>query len=278
MKNLTATLKKLIAEHGLGIIEQEQKIKAILADLHPNEKRLRYLLELSLRAEIPKKLIVLQNESTVVWETQVRAMKLYFKEEYFLEDSAVKSVLKCWVEIFPCKSLQIQLNNKTIILPSFFRKQIILEKPQPTMTLNGNFQAYLFNQPTKITLVGKTVKIGKQVWTAENLNVTHYRNGDIIPTVTDKLEWANLTKGACCDVKNDTTNGSRYGKLYNWLAVSDKRTIAPEGWHVATVEEWNALITELGGKKVAGCRLRKNFNNDNGKGFSAMLGGRRSPQ
>jgi hypothetical protein len=54
MKNLTETLKKLINEHGVGLLQQEQRLKAIPADLRPNEKRIRYLPEISIHAEIPK--------------------------------------------------------------------------------------------------------------------------------------------------------------------------------------------------------------------------------
>jgi len=38
----------------------------------------------------------------------------------------------------------------------------------------------------------KTVKVREQEWMAENLNVSHYRNGNIIPQVKDDLEWAKL--------------------------------------------------------------------------------------
>ena len=105
MNNITKTIKKLIAEHGLDIIQQEQRIKAILTDLHPNEKRIQYLLELSIHAEIPKKLIAMQNENFSNWVTQANAITHYFKEEYFLDENAVKSVFDCWSEIFPCKSV-----------------------------------------------------------------------------------------------------------------------------------------------------------------------------
>ena len=43
-----------------------------------------------------------------------------------------------------------------------------------------------------------TVQIGSMIWTGKNLDVTHYRNGDVIPEVKDPKEWAILTTGAWC--------------------------------------------------------------------------------
>lgn len=90
-----------------------------------------------------------------------------------------------------------------------------------------------------------TVQIGKQVWMAENLKVTHYRNGEKIPNVTDASQWESLTSGAYCDYENKVENGEKFGKLYNFYAVADQRNIAPKGWHVATDEEWTTLKNYL---------------------------------
>lgn len=92
----------------------------------------------------------------------------------------------------------------------------------------------------------KTVQIGDQEWTAENLNVEHYRNGDIIPEVKDAGEWSNLETGAWCYYENDSTKGKTYGKLYNWYAVNDPRGLAPEGFHIPSDAEWTALTDFLG--------------------------------
>jgi uncharacterized protein (TIGR02145 family) len=80
----------------------------------------------------------------------------------------------------------------------------------------------------------------------KNLNVSKYKNGDIIPQVTDGTQWANLTTGAWCWYNNDSaTYAATYGKLYNWYAVNDPRGLAPEGWHVPSDGEWNILIKYL---------------------------------
>ena len=94
--------------------------------------------------------------------------------------------------------------------------------------------------------VYRTVKIGAQVWMAENLVVTRYRNGGAIPNVTSNSEWTGLSTGAYSVYGNDPANADIYGNLYNWYAVDDSRNIAPEGWHVPTDAEWKELEMHLG--------------------------------
>ena len=100
-------------------------------------------------------------------------------------------------------------------------------------------------------------KIGTQTWTTINLNISKYRNGDVIPEVKDIKEWANLTTGAWCYYNNDPKNATVYGKLYNWYAVNDSRGLAPLGYHIASKDEWNKLITFLGGENIAGEKMKK---------------------
>ncbi len=131
------------------------------------------------------------------------------------------------------------------------------------------------------------VKIGNQWWMAENLKVTHYRNGDAIPNVTDTTQWMNLSTGAYCNYDNDATNVATYGRLYNWYAATDGRNIAPAGWHVPTDAEWQTLVDYLGGSSVAGGKMKTtgtieggdglwynpNYSATNSSGFSARPGG-----
>jgi uncharacterized protein (TIGR02145 family) len=90
------------------------------------------------------------------------------------------------------------------------------------------------------------VAIGTQIWTCRNLDVVTYRNGDVIPQVTDPSQWVGLTTGAWCYYNNDVANNAVYGKLYNWYAVNDPRGLAPNGYHVPTYSEFlNTLLPYL---------------------------------
>ncbi len=132
--------------------------------------------------------------------------------------------------------------------------------------------------------VYKIVKIGDQYWMAENLKVTHYRNGDAIPHVINNNDWENTTSGAYCAYGNTDSFISTYGLLYNWYAVNDSRNIAPEGWHIPSEAEWNTLISTLGGYDLAGGKMKEagtlhwdspNTGATNESGFTALPGGRR---
>ncbi|MBW8202023.1 fibrobacter succinogenes major paralogous domain-containing protein [Flagellimonas abyssi] len=85
-----------------------------------------------------------------------------------------------------------------------------------------------------------TLVINGEEWSAKNLNVSRYRNGDVIPQVQDATEWENLTSGAWCYYGNDSNNEPS-GKLYNWYAVNDSRGLAPQGWHIPSDSEWENL-------------------------------------
>ena len=144
-----------------------------------------------------------------------------------------------------------------------------------------------FNGTTWVNISGQetTVTIGNQQWMRENLDVLTYRNGDIIPQVTDPTAWAALTTGAWCYYNNDVANGAIYGKLYNWYAVNDPRGLAPTGWHVPSDAEWTTLETTLGGAAVAGGKMKTtgttrwyapNTGATNESGFAGLPGGYRN--
>jgi uncharacterized protein (TIGR02145 family) len=133
----------------------------------------------------------------------------------------------------------------------------------------------------------KTVKIGNQLWMAENLKTTKYNNGSTIPDVIDNTAWATLTAGAYCDYGNIVSNSATYGRLYNWYVVAptNLKNVCPTGWHVPSDGEWTTLTTYLGGDLVAGNKLKEtgtahwaspNTGATNETGFTALPGGHRN--
>ncbi|KAA3614980.1 MAG: hypothetical protein D8M58_11040 [Calditrichaeota bacterium] len=92
----------------------------------------------------------------------------------------------------------------------------------------------------------QTIKIGKQWWMTENLRVTRYRNADSIRHVPDDNEWTTLTEGGYSIYDHHGANIITYGLLYNGYAAQDSRNIAPDGWRVATDDDWKELEVFLG--------------------------------
>jgi len=97
----------------------------------------------------------------------------------------------------------------------------------------------------------KVVKIGKQVWMAENLKTTRLNDGTIIPFVPEDKQWLGLKTPALCwyndgPFLNDSARYvSTYGFLYNWHAVNTGK-LCPDGWHVPSAYEWEELHAYLG--------------------------------
>jgi uncharacterized protein (TIGR02145 family) len=131
----------------------------------------------------------------------------------------------------------------------------------------------------------RSVRIGAQVWMAENLRVTHYRNGDALAKLTDSTRWASSGEGAYCAMLNNENWVRDYGRLYNLYAAVDSRGLAPEGWHIPSDAEWQYLIDYLGGDAMAGAVMMEagyrhwaypNTVATNTSGFTALPGGYRN--
>jgi len=127
----------------------------------------------------------------------------------------------------------------------------------------------------------RTIQIGTQIWMAENLKSTRYNDGTDIPFVLDVSSWAALTTPGYCWFNNDSVG---YGAIYNWYTINTG-ILCPQGWHVPTDEEWTILTDYLGGKSVAGGKLKEtgtshwvstNPEATNESGFTALPAGYRN--
>ena len=157
----------------------------------------------------------------------------------------------------------------------------------------------------------KTVKIGEQWWMAENLNYayTGVPFKYVLSTDSNLVYYSDSTSW-CYD--NDAANCAKYGRLYTWAAAMDSagiipgntangcgygeicnlgnvkvRGVCPEGWHLPSRDEWDTLLTAVGGKATAGIMLKSmrgwNDKDDGTSGngsdsyfFSALPAGNRS--
>ena len=167
--------------------------------------------------------------------------------------------------------------------------QPTIEEPsQPVTDIDGN--------------VYRTVKLGNQVWMAENLRTTRYADGTPIPLRTE----SSSTTAYRYYPDDNSANVSDYGYLYNWAAVmngsasseanpSGVQGICPDGWHVPSDAEWTeltyyvksqyvcggdedniakALASEVGwNNDTANCAVGNNPSANNATGFSARPAG-----
>jgi uncharacterized protein (TIGR02145 family) len=122
-----------------------------------------------------------------------------------------------------------------------------------------------------------SVIIGNQEWMSENLKVSKFRDGSLIP-----IEFNNAFSPACFIYDNISENLGLYGRLYNWYSVADPRGLCPAGWHVPSNNDWNILSQFLGGgaggslKSQSNLWTIPNIGATNLSGFSALPGGFRS--
>jgi uncharacterized protein (TIGR02145 family) len=116
---------------------------------------------------------------------------------------------------------------------------LTIEESQPVTDIDGNTY--------------QTIKIGNQIWMAENLKTQHYSDGTPIESYA---------------YNNDTTNVRTYGRLYGWAESmrsakssnsipSGVQGASPAGWHIPSNAEWQVLIDNLGGEAIAGGKLKE---------------------
>lgn len=127
------------------------------------------------------------------------------------------------------------------------------------------------------------IHIGNQIWIKKNLDVDTFRNGDKIFHAKNQTDWRNsyVNKLPAWSYYDDLEeNGKVYGKIYNYYAITDPRTLAPQEWRIPKIEDWNELFEFNGGTDNAGIKLKSTSywlgeNGNNESGFNALPGGER---
>ena len=177
-----------------------------------------------------------------------------------------------------------------VILPTTTSTTTIFTPTTTTTSSSSTSTSTTTSTSTSTTTTTTTaipvVTICDQIWMQKNLNVTNYRNGEVIPFASNLIEldaFAALGQGCWNYPEFNPLNGPIYGKLYNWYAVNDARGLAPIGYHVPTYNEYQTLVSCLGGGSVAGGALKQtgtslwqspNTGATNSSGFTALPTGR----
>jgi len=194
---------------------------------------------------------------------------------------------------------KLEVNGKVIVTGGIdVSGSVITNLADPTAAQDAATKAYVEARIIELLLqqgIGsisdydgneyEIVKIGRQVWIAENLKVTHYRNGDTIPDGTGTGDISGETDPEYWFAYNDDLNNvSTYGRLYTWHTITDSRNVCPAGWHVPSDAECTTLETYLGDSSVTGGKMKEtgtshwnspNTGATNESGFSGLPGGYR---
>jgi uncharacterized protein (TIGR02145 family) len=141
----------------------------------------------------------------------------------------------------------------------------------------------------------KWVRIGNQVWMAENLAYVPAVSPPTVGSDTESYYYVYDYYGSSVSEAKATYNYAVYGILYNWTAAVNGATSSntnpsgvqgacPSGWHLPSDAEWTELANYLGGFGAAGGKLKEvsythwfnpNTSATNESGFTALPGGYR---
>ena len=148
--------------------------------------------------------------------------------------------------VYLCNIKRHFIMSKKLLFTTFATLFLLIscEKEQPedySIPVDGDGNTY------------KTLVIGTQTWMVGNLRTTHLNDGT---PIEQDVQWKNAnTKPVFCYYDNNSSNDSTYGMLYNWHAVNSGK-LAPKGWHVATLQDWETLAARFGGLSKAGGALK----------------------
>jgi len=258
--NFIEQFKFIIAHYGKALLEEPKRLEAFLKDYCPGNKKEINLIISILKDGILKDLKNLPGNEISEFDC-LRLVKKVAENTWIAEEGIKAGVL-----------LVFEVSGKNVPnLPGIEKpeeKKIILNKPKEILTPNP-------------AIIYDSVKIGNQIWMTKNLDVDKFRNGDLIPEVRSNADWILAGKNrqpAWCYYDNDPENGKKYGKLYNWFAVTDPRGLALKGWHIPGRREHENLIhyvNENGNFLKATGQGEGTGAGTNISGFCALLAGYR---
>ena len=91
----------------------------------------------------------------------------------------------------------------------------------------------------------KFENLGDITFMSKNLNVSEFRDGTPIQEAKSSEDWRNFLKTkepAWCYFEYDYKNDKKFGKLYNYYAITDKRGLSPLGWHIPNIYEIEKIL------------------------------------
>ncbi|MBN2213263.1 MAG: T9SS type A sorting domain-containing protein [Bacteroidales bacterium] len=180
--------------------------------------------------------------------------------------------------------------RETPTLPTVTDYEYCLGKEVPILEAIGENIKWYQNLPEKEFTDSrdnheyKMVRIGNQVWMAENLDYGKQIFGSEESTDNGIIEKYYIN--------DDPTMGSQYGGLYQWeelMGYTNKENtqgICPNGWEVPSNKDWMQLETYLGMNQAEAATICELRGTDQGgqlkaggsSGFNALMGGKRTPE
>jgi len=172
---------------------------------------------------------------------------LQIKETTYLWTASENDATHAWVVI-------LQYNHADIVFPT------VLKTGWGSVRLLKNFSY----APPSFGIVSDYdgnvytyITVGTRQWLIQNFKCTHYADGTPIPNIPLAANWILDVTGAYCWYNNDAVTYADYGLLYNSYAVHNAHGLAIAGWRVPDNNDWDALITALGGILIAGAKLKE---------------------
>ncbi len=131
--------------------------------------------------------------------------------------------------------------NGDIVKGRYWQGKFISEKDDVSnakldITING------LNPSNKTTY--STALINGKEWMTQNLDLTTFRNGDIIPQAKTEQDLIDANKNQFpiwCYFDFNPATETHYGKLYNWFALNDPRGLMPLGFVTPSVQDWQSI-------------------------------------